>query len=611
MKNLLRKKLPFMMVMLILMSCGGTNNKTEKRPRAKISDRLQSEIQSIKSNFKNASGNEDLIHLPFENPKEIVSSNGKLDTQFDIAFATNELYNTEVKSNISLRHRSYNGKLVGPTLRVKPGDSLLVNLVNNLPAYGKPEPCDPYVTHSDGVDPNYIDTMRFNRINLHTHGLHVSPMGQGDNIFVNLTPGCSFQNRIGIPTNHATGTFWYHPHVHGSTAIQVSSGMGGAIIIEGGLDTLDLIREMEEKIFVLQQMPYIPDSASGNPDRYAIKFLEDTTFGPGSWEAGIKNGTGWRTTVNGQVLPVIEMESEEVQRWRFIHAGVRETINLRLARTVGDSIEFSLIYAIAQDGIAYGYRSDVDSMILQPGYRADLLIQEFLGDVPQDTLYLVDGSSTELYGENNESSKVLAVIVLKPKSGKPIATTLPSSEMLTPYAPYPSLVDKEVTDLMEYVNFVIIPESWPEANDTTRFQINGVAFDHLNPPRTLTLNKIQEWTLTSSLADHPFHIHVNHFQLMKKWHRSSPTDPWIEQEISHIWKDTYFVEQNDSIIIKTVYKDFIGDFVIHCHILDHEDQGMMQCVRVDSAGVINNYLLDNGIKFCGPEYNNSLSSLTK
>lgn len=600
-------------VVILLGSCSAEKGHTNSM---EVSSILKSEIEMLRSQLpaEGALKSQDyLILQPFKNPDQIKVVDGKIDTFMTIKYAENKLFKfnkpgtggSEIGKNINLYHRSYNGNLVGPTLRIKPGDSLLLNMINHLPYLEGPRDCEPFAPHLDSLDPNIINPLRFNFTNLHTHGFHVSPMGHGDNVFVTLAPGCEFQTRMKLPENHAMGTFWYHAHYHGSTAIQVSSGMGGAIIIEGGLDNQPDIKPMEEKIFMLQQMPFLPDSSGS---QYTIEFIEEKTFGPNTWKTGIEDSLGWRTSINGQIIPVIEMESKEAQRWRFVHAGVRETVNLKLVKQVEDRFEQRAMYAIAEDGIAYGYRQKVDSMTLLPGYRVDLLVQEKLVENSKaDSLYLIDANSPVLFGDGYDSEKVLALVIIKPPSGKPIATKLPSSEALSSYAPYPSLVDVPVTDELETVRFNIDTSQSPPI-----FEINGVPFSHYNEPRKLILNKVQKWSLTSGLADHPFHIHVNHFQLMEKWKNTAPDSVppvWVKQELDPIWKDTYFVQEDDSIIIKTVYKDFIGDFVLHCHILDHEDQGMMQCVRIDSADVIQNYLLDRSIKFCGPDYNNSLSDL--
>ncbi len=527
----------------------------------------------------------DLIFQPFQNPPEDTSSSGRLETELNLQFATNQMYNTVQQSNVDIYHRSYNGQLVGSTWRIKPGDFLSVDVRNQLEdTTCASDPLNPG-SHT-GHDMNVIDTARFNTTNLHVHGFHVSPSDHSDNVFVEIEPGCEFQNRYDMPIDHAPGTFWYHGHVHGSTAIQVSSGMAGAIIIEGGLDDVPEIEAMEEKIFVLQQMPYMYDSTAG---RYHIPW-NSTTFGPGGW-SGNYEAQGWRTTINGQSIPVIDMAPEEVQRWRFVHAGVRETINLELFDQDGTSAELLSqdLYTIAEDGIAYGYINEVQSMELEPGYRVDMMIQA--PNKQSDTLYLMD-TGTEVLGSledtpSTEDPKLLAMIVLKERGGS-VAKTMPSSESLATLAPYPSLVDVTPTAELENMEFYIDTKVSP-----VQFQIDRQAFDPANI-RQLTLNKIQDWDLTSGLANHPFHIHVNHFQILEKsicndWDSGNNTcNEWGEPTKfdKPIWKDTYFVKSREKTRIRTVYKDFTGKFVIHCHILDHEDQGMMQSVEIFEEGQV-------------------------
>ncbi len=541
-------------------------------------------------------GPPDLIFQPFMNPPEDTANSGTLATALNLQFATNQMYNTVQESNVNIYHRSYNGQLVGSTWRIKPGDFLSVDVSNQLADDScDSDPLNP--SPHTGHDINVIDTARFNTSNLHVHGFHVSPSDHADNVFVEIEPGCEFQNRYNVPTDHAPGTFWYHGHVHGSTAIQVSSGMAGAIIIEGGLDDVPEIEAMEEKIFVLQQMPYLYDSTA---DRYHIPW-NNTTFGPNAWSNNYE-AQGWRTTINGQSIPVIDMAPEEVQRWRFVHAGVRETINLELFDQDGESAELvpQDLYTIAEDGIAYGYLGEVQNMELQPGYRVDMLIKA--PNKLSDTLYLMD-TGTEVLGSledspSTEDPKLLAMVVLKDKSGT-IARELPSSASLSTLAPYSSLVEETPTAELENVEFNIDVNTSP-----VQFQIDGQAFDPANI-RYLTLNKIQDWELSSGLASHPFHIHVNHFQLIDRstcMQRDADNNciEWSEpvKFENPIWKDTYFVDFNEKTTIRTVYKDFTGKFVIHCHILDHEDQGMMQSVEILDEGQAVSQLTFPNITVC-------------
>lgn len=568
------------------------SNTNEKPDRTKILKAI-SDVKPLfqeRQLLKSAGDTEDvsltdLIFQPFQNPPEAEATGGRLETELNLQFATNQMYNTVQQSNVDIYHRSYNGQLVGSTWRIKPGEFLSVDVRNQLAdATCDSDPLNPgsHVGHNMNV----IDTARFNTTNLHVHGFHISPSDHSDNVFVEIEPGCEFQNRYDMPADHAPGTFWYHGHVHGSTAIQVSSGMAGAIIIEGGLDNVPEIEAMEEKIFVLQQMPYLYDSTAG---RYHIPW-NSTTFGPNAWSNNYE-AQGWRTTINGQSIPVINMAPEEVQRWRFVHAGVRETVNLELFDQDGVTSELSPqnLFTIAEDGIAYGYMNEVQNMTLQPGYRVDMLIKA--PNKVSDTLYLMD-TGTEVLGSledspGTEDPKLLAMIVLTDKT-EPVAKEMPSSASLAPLAPYSSLVDVTPTVEQENMQFNIDVTVTP-----VQFQIDGQAFDPTNV-RQLSLNKVQDWKLSSGLANHPFHIHVNHFQLIDKstcLERDSVTNAcvkWSEPVVfdNPIWKDTYFVDFDEKTTIRTIYKDFTGKFVIHCHILDHEDQGMMQSVEILEEGQV-------------------------
>lgn len=120
-----------------------------------------------------------------------------------------------------LHVRTYNGQLSSPTIRVRPGDTVRVNLDNQL--------CDnPKDRESCQKNEDTYDVT-----NLHAHGLWISPTGNSDNVLLNIKPGRQFQYEWNIPSDHPSGLFWYHPHMHGSTAIQVAGGMGGALVIKG------------------------------------------------------------------------------------------------------------------------------------------------------------------------------------------------------------------------------------------------------------------------------------------------------------------------------------------------------------------------------------------
>lgn len=499
----------------------------------------------------------------FRNPEEIVSKGKTLRATLEVKYAENQI------ASCIVNLRSYNGNLVGPTLRAKPGDRLEMIIKNMLPLNPPMDPQD------------ILDHREFNTTNLHTHGLHVSPEEISDNVLRKMAPDPDSEGHhviIDIPAKHPAGTFWYHPHVHGSTAIQVSSGMAGALIIEGGLDEVPAIKAAEEKILVLQQISY---DTQGRIESF------ETSLG---FQGGKSQWLNLHRqhTINGQLYPTLTMRPGEMQRWRLIHAGVEETIMATLygpskeelesieiikERILEEELKQIPLHEIAEDGLALGKIDDWQQIELQPGYRSDILVKL----EKEGFYYLLDDSSdenTSLSG-NVESEKPLARIHVQ---GEQMNMDLPDTAELAPLRPFPDIQDDEVTG---YQSVVFCMCEAPDPQDPTHtknklvFTVNGNTFDEKRPPRLLKLNAVEEWEVSTdinSLAPfHPFHIHVNPFQFVR-------LGPDGKREI--VWKDTLIIRQGTPQKLRMRYQDFHGTFVMHCHILGHEDQGMMEAVKI-------------------------------
>ena len=499
----------------------------------------------------------------FRNPEEIVSKGKTLRATLEVKYAENQI------ASCIVNLRSYNGNLVGPTLRAKPGDRLEIIIKNMLPLNPPMDPQD------------ILDHREFNTTNLHTHGLHVSPEEISDNVLRKMAPDPDSEGYrviIDIPKKHPAGTFWYHPHVHGSTAIQVSSGMAGALIIEGGLDEVPAIKAAEEKILVLQQISY---DTQGRIESF------ETSLG---FQGGKSQWLNLHRqhTINGQLYPTLTMRPGEMQRWRLIHAGVEETIMATLygpskeelesieiikERILEEELKQIPLHEIAEDGLALGKIDDWQQIELQPGYRSDILVKL----EKEGFYYLLDDSSdenTSLSG-NVESEKPLARIHVQ---GEQMNMDLPDTAELAPLRPFPDIQDDEVTG---YQSVVFCMCEAPDPQDPTHtknklvFTVNGNTFDEKRPPRLLKLNAVEEWEVSTdinSLAPfHPFHIHVNPFQFVR-------LGPDGKREI--VWKDTLIIRQGTPQKLRMRYQDFHGTFVMHCHILGHEDQGMMEAVKI-------------------------------
>jgi FtsP/CotA-like multicopper oxidase with cupredoxin domain len=519
--------------------------------------------------------------------------------------------------------RTYNGQLVGPTLRAKPGETIIVDLVNDLP----PDPGDQGGGHNHhamgAANPN--EPGGFNVTNLHFHGMHVRPDfpsrcdGLGvptnateaeekrkkcgavaDNVLIEVNPGETQRYEIEIPKNHPPGTHWYHAHKHGATAMHLASGMAGALIIEGGLDEVKGIKGIKDQEMVFQQLSFSTcgrnKSESGPKDcnghescaTYfkrvglqhsggdAIQCVENfnESFGANKWPTVLQSKFGNVTTINGAAVPTITMKQGEIQRWRLLQAGIHETIKLGLspkdkeetqkgdsALTQGaaDRIQFQ---AIAYDGLATGTMKAFDSVELQPGYRVDALVRV---DKP-GTYQLTDLATTaqdSLQG-TSEKFKVIAEVVVEPSAQKAMPWPTPEELKKVAYNPEP-VADAEVTGC-QYTTFSI---------DGTAFMVNEKSFGAEASTRKMVVGRSEEWVVNSLLVNsrvvnHPFHIHVNPFQLVEEY----------DGLPAGTWKDTLLVQATKPVRIRTRYEDFTGGFVLHCHILDHEDQGMMQLVEI-------------------------------
>ena len=477
---------------------------------------------------------------------------GEVTTTLDVKFTSNEIdYGDQGKHTV--RTRSYNGGLVGGIIRVRPGDLLKVRLKNSIPR------CELDVPNCPNK-PN-----GFNITNLHTHGLHVSPEGNSDNVFLEVGPEESKDLCFDIPPGHTAGTFWYHAHRHGSTALQLTSGMAGPLIVEGGLDAVPEIAEAmkdgREKIMVLQQITY-----SLNADKIGEVTKQDVYGGAKTRTARLAAGQQFDPTlINGIYQPVIKMKPGEVQRWRCIHAGVMKTIPLALVKKE-DETEFVWLHEIAADGLPLSRMAEEKSLKLYPGYRSDFLVQA----PPKAGTYLLKQLSlpaAEALNRVAQDEEYLARVDVE--DVPPVAMKLPDPDAICKFALKP-------VDTDELVNRKPLPFVFKADESIGEFSINGDEFAHDLVGACPRLGTAEEWALSSKGDNHPFHIHVNPFEVIEK----DPSGKILRRR----WRDTLMVLEANTpetpLYIRMRFEKFPGKTVLHCHNLVHEDQGMMMAVRI-------------------------------
>jgi FtsP/CotA-like multicopper oxidase with cupredoxin domain len=417
---------------------------------------------------------------------------------------------TTVASGESLVSSVYEGAFPGPTLRVRPGDFLRVELINDLD-----EPT-----------------------NLHVHGLHVSPQSPGDNVLLTIPAGERFVYEYVIAADHPAGTYFYHPHLHGLVTNQMFKGMAGLIVVEGDLDTLPGIAGLPERALVLQR-PIIADGRIGS-----VGPNQKPNAGPGS------AGT---VLVNGAETPIMFIRPGETQRWRLLNASVSSLWQIQVERHP--------LTLIGQDGNPLARARTVDSLALATAQRRDVLIQGGRPGVYALTFQDLQGPFPP---ENLPPPVAFAYLVVTGAAmdPQPLPTTL------LPFVDLRTLpVDQRRT-----ITFEIIGNPAATTFAGQGFVIDGKAFDHNRIDQFARLGTTEEWRVANvTTVIHPFHIHINPYQVVAI--NDQPYD-------APAYEDTTPVPAGGSITFRTRFLDYPGVWVYHCHILGHEDGGMMGMIQV-------------------------------
>jgi FtsP/CotA-like multicopper oxidase with cupredoxin domain len=573
---------------------------------------------------------------------------GPLNYKFEVAMVRGTIWNPWTLRHDAVELRSWrgagikDGDFVAPPVRVKPGQTLRIHLDNHLP------PCT--------IDETKTGSCH-NDTNLHTHGLWVSPAGNSDNVMISIAPGEQFDYEFLIPDDHPAGTFWYHPHRHGSGAYQVGSGMAGALIVEGDrpptLDRpgdIDVLlkdakgRPFPERVVVLQTIPY---ACSFDQDGWP-HFARDASgkrVGPvicNSGEVGrierasqfIRPPEGVRTgrysSINGRVQPLLSGPvAGRFERWRMVDAGTFGVRRLAFRRLAAGAPDLSAVGAaeqpqwiarhcvgpilplwqVARDGLTSSQIRRTEEATLTPGGRLDLLTW-----FPEPGRYCLLQNVTPLDRPSEKAFSVLSVVEVTGRSAREInperelqhefvmaagralpgtrnaamrskvITDLEHGMRLSSFVAHPTITDAELTGHQK-LEFRTVGDEL-----TKEFLADGRKFDHERIDRHLPLGGVEEWQVTVPPKGgiHVFHIHVNPFQIVsirnaKGEDVTAPGSPGFDPiyaDLSGQWLDTAFLQGGITLVMRTRYERFVGDTMLHCHVVIHSDLGMMQSLRI-------------------------------
>ena len=390
------------------------------------------------------SGGDSGLPLPdetFVEPTALTSVGGELDVTLKLAYLRTTLDGKAVTL------RNMYGSIPAPTLRVNVGDKLRIQVINQLP----PNPPSSEPTKH----------LRYpNSTNLHLHGLHVSPglVSAGvygdyvvDDPQLGVQPGSTRQHEYQIGLDHPPGAYWYHPHLHGSSAIQVGSGMAGALIIKGPIDLVPEIAAAVERVFMFQAPITDATGMLESFTQVADVPLVEPPF-----------------LINGVRRPRLVMRRGEVQNWHFINASIFKFVNLSLDNHALNvySLDGNTRSSMLPVGpFALPTPSNVTGVVLAPGNRASVLVQAGAAG----TYYLRTLPFQMGIDESNLSEDILAEVVVVDES-RPMA--LPTGPLPVPASLAP-ITDEELASAGGLKRSIVM---------------RAVDFDPANPPANPVVN---------------------------------------------------------------------------------------------------------------------------
>jgi bilirubin oxidase len=374
---------------------------------------------------------------------------------------------------------------------------------------------------------------------VHWHGLPVPPAQDG-NPMDPIAPGASRTYEFTLPVGSA-GTYWYHPHPHEFTAEQVFRGMAGLLIVRSRTDPVPTA--IEEKLLVISDLRLAADGTI--PANTAM-----------DWQNGRE---GNYVLVNGQYRPVLTINPGQSQRWRILNA--TNARYLRLALT-----GHTLTLIGTDGGLLRSPVPGLDDILLAPAERVEVIVTASLSPQASAVLRTLPYNRGGM-GMMGISSATIPLLTLAYASAATPAVALPSA--------LNSIADLGVPTTTKRLVFSSGMGMGGMGGGMMRFLIDGKSFDPARIDLTSRVNEVEQWTIDNrSGMDHPFHLHGTQFQVVSRTRNGVPmTEPYLA------WRDTVNVAAFESVTLRVVQQQ-LGKRMYHCHILEHESQGMMGVLEV-------------------------------
>jgi FtsP/CotA-like multicopper oxidase with cupredoxin domain len=377
--------------------------------------------------------------------------------------------------------------------------------------------------------------------NLHFHGIRTSPQGNSDNAHLSIAPGARFTYEVRIPSTQPPGVYWYHAHPHGQSETQVMQGLSGTLLVDGPTSAVP------QRIFVLKDMTF--DDDTGNPRIDAELH-------------------GIVQSINGNLDVSVSLAAGEAQVWSFANESANRAVHLAL--------EAHRFRIVSRDGEAITGLEMADTLDIMPSARISVLVQ---GDTPGRYGLIARGLMTGTKSAR-QPDRVLGYLDVTPQkaaddeanqiglSRGALARTSPIES-----SPGPASVDlRALTPDAKRV--VVFTQTQTLDPDKQKFFINGLTYDNDRVDFRVPLGAVEEWTVRNDTDDlHVFHIHQVGFQVIDINGSPAPFEGYV---------DTVKVPERGTVTVRMAFTDpvIVGRFMFHCHVLKHEDRGMMAQIEI-------------------------------
>jgi FtsP/CotA-like multicopper oxidase with cupredoxin domain len=502
-------------------------------------------------------------------PYSISSQNGVLTASLTLAHSVDQFGYT----HYCYKYDAAGQVVEAPTLRVNPGDTLNLEIFNrikdddqNAKKMTMKMPAAQGQTCGDGGDPSLDST------NVHFHGLNVPPICHQDDVIDTLIqPGSpGFKYSMQIPTTEPPGLYWYHPHVHGFTEFQVNGGASGAIVVEGMEKYRPEVQGLTERIFVIRQQYLIP-------------------WVPGPYEMSIN----YVVAPTEHAQPIIQMQPGEKQFWRVVNATIQDFLELEvLVNNKPIKLE-----VVALDGYPLSHTKDEREILIPPAGRAEFIVQapaaggsavlytQAYSTGPTGNPDIQENIADIQLTDNNQSSHATKAALPAPAPASTVPTSKSASASAsTPALKFADLENQAVTTERK----LYFSEEFGGTNGPIQFYITvegqkqRVFEADEKPAITTKVGAVEDWTIENrALETHAFHIHQIHFKVLEV-----DGKPVGDKDLRDTIEIPYWSGPGTpyhSVKVRMDFRDptIAGTFPFHCHILLHEDLGMMHKILVE------------------------------